>query len=274
MSRATPVITSTATVVPAVGVPTAPALPADVEALLRRLRLPHIRRHAPDVIATAKAQRWEPVEVLRALLTEEAAGRERSALATRRAAAAFPTGKTFAAWQAASSSIPAPTQSALRTLEWVARRENLVVCGPSGTGKTFLLEALGQQAVEAGLKVAWFTLEDLGVLLRRHRADDTVTKAIARVLRADLVVVDDIGLLPVAQDAAEGLYRLVDAAYEKRSVAVSSNLHPAAFDELMPKTLATATVDRLLHHAHICQTTGDSVRLSQALAGHGVSPLT
>jgi len=112
------------------------------------------------------------------------------------------------------------------------------------------------------------------VLLRRHRADDTVTKAIARVLRADLVVVDDIGLLPVAPDAAEGLYRLVDAAYEKRSVAVSSNLHPAAFDELMPKTLATATVDRLLRHAHSCQTTGDSVRLSQALAGHGVRPLT
>ena len=143
----------------------------------------------------------------------------------------------------------------------------------SGTGKTFLLEALGQHAVEAGLKVAWFTLEDLGVLLRRHRADDTVSKAIARVLRADLVMVDDIGLLPVAQDAAEGLYRLVDAAYEKRSVAVSSNLHPAAFDELMPKTLATATVDRLLHHAHVCQTSGESVRLSQALAGAGVIAL-
>ena len=82
------------------------------------------------------------------------------------------------------------------------------------------------------------------------------------------------GCCPVAQDAAEGLYRLVDAAYEKRSVAVSSNLHPAAFDELMPKTLATATVDRLLHHAHVCQTSGDSVRLSQALAGQGVRPLT
>ena len=111
---------------------------------------------------------------------------------------------------------------------------------------------------DKGCKVAWFTLEDLGVLLRRHRADDTVTKAITRILRADLVVVDDIGLLPVAHDAAEGLYRLVDAAYEKRSIALSSNLHPAAFDELMPKTLATATVDRLLHHAHVCQTSGDA----------------
>lgn len=266
--------TTAAVAVPAVGVPAPPPLPGDVEALLRRLRLPHIRTHAPDVVATAKAQRWDPVEVLRVLLGEEVAGRDRSALATRRAAAAFPTGKTFQAWDAAASSIPAPTQQALRTLEWVHRAENLVVCGPSGTGKTFLLEALGQHAVEQGLRVAWFTLEDLGALLRRHRADDSVSKAITRILRAELVVVDDIGLLPVSTDAAEGLYRLVDAAYEKRSIALSSNLHPAAFDELMPKTLATATVDRLLHHAHICQTTGESVRLSQALAGQGVTPLT
>ena len=258
---------------PVAGVPVAPPLPADLEALLRRMRLPYMRTAAPDILATARAQRWDPAEVVKALLVEEVTGRERSALTTRRTAAGFPTGKTFDAWQDTASSIPAPTQQALRTLEWVGRRENLVVCGPSGTGKTFFLEALGQHAVEQGLRVAWFTLEDLGLLLRRHRADDTVSKAIARILRADLVVVDDIGLLPVSHDAAEGLYRLVDAAYEKRSVAISSNLHPAGFDELMPKTLATATVDRLLHHAHVCQTSGDSVRLTQALAGQGVTPL-
>ena len=148
------------------------------------------------------------------------------------------------------------------------------MCGPSGTGKTFLLEALGQHAVEQGLKVAWFTLEDLGILLRRHRADDTVNKAIARILRADLVVVDDVGLLPVGADAAEGLYRLVDAAYERRSVTISSHLHPSGFDELMPETLATATVDRLLHHAHVCQTSGESLRLTQALSGQGASSTT
>jgi DNA replication protein DnaC len=95
---------------------TAPPLPADLEDLLRKLRLPHIRRHAPEVVATAKAQRWEPAEVLKALFAEEVAGRERSALATRRAAAGFPTGKTFDAWQPEISSIPAPTQQALRTL--------------------------------------------------------------------------------------------------------------------------------------------------------------
>ena len=171
--------TTTRTGPPPVGVPTAPPLPEDVHALLRRLRMPHTRAAAPDVLATARSQRWEPVEVLRALFTAEVAGRDRSSLATRRARAAFPTGKTFHAWKPEASSIPAPTQQALRTLEWVHRKENLVVCGPSGTGKTFLLEALGQHAVEQGLRVAWFTLDDLGILLRRHRADDTVTKAIA-----------------------------------------------------------------------------------------------
>jgi DNA replication protein DnaC len=134
--------------------PGAPPLDSELERLLRRMRLPYIRRAAPQILATAKAQRWDPAEVLKALLAEEVAGRDRSALATRRARAAFPTGKTFNAWDPELSSIPAPTQQALRTLEWVHRKENLVVCGPSGTGKTFLLEALGQQAVETGMNVA------------------------------------------------------------------------------------------------------------------------
>ena len=124
---------------------TAAQLPADVETLMRALRLPHARAIAADVLATARAQRWDPTEVIKALLTEEAAGRARSMLASRRKAAGFPTGKTFDAWDPGASSIPLPTQQALQTLEWVQRRENLVVCGPAGTGKTFFLEALGPQ---------------------------------------------------------------------------------------------------------------------------------
>ena len=111
--------------------PSAPPLDTELERLLKRMRLPYIRRAAPELLATAKSQRWDPAEVLKALLAEEVSGRDRSALATRRARAGFPTGKTFAAWDPALSSIPAPTQSALRTLEWVHRRENLVVCGPT-----------------------------------------------------------------------------------------------------------------------------------------------
>ena len=78
----------------------------------------------------------------------------------------------------------------------------------------------------------------------------------------------------MSADAAEALFRVIDAAYEKRSIAISSNIHPSGFDELMPKTIATATVDRLMHHAHILITDGqDSYRLAQATAGKGVKPL-
>jgi DNA replication protein DnaC len=181
--------------------------------------------------------------------------------------------QTFEGWDETISSIPAPTQRALRTLEWVDRAENVVVCGPSGTGKTHFLEALGHQAIDAGHHVSWFSLETLGAIIRRHRADDTTGRAIRRIMRADVIVIDDIGLLPVAAETAEALYRVVDAAYEKRSIALSSNLHPAGFDELMPKTIANATVDRLMHHAHVVLTAGDSIRLTQATAGKGVTPL-
>jgi DNA replication protein DnaC len=85
--------------------------------------------------------------------------------------------------------------------------------------------------------------------------------------------VDDIGLLPAGADEAEALYRLVDAAYEKRSLILTSNLHPARFDTIFPKGLATAAVDRLLHHAHVIVTEGRSHRLTEAVEGRGVAPL-
>src|SRR3546814_2730680 len=90
---------------------TAPALPADLEALMRQLKMPHARALAPELIATAKSQRWEPVEVIKALFVEEVAGRSRSMLTTRRKAAGFPTGKTFQIWDESASSIPIPTRS-------------------------------------------------------------------------------------------------------------------------------------------------------------------
>jgi DNA replication protein DnaC len=88
-------------------------------------------------------------------------------------------------------------------------------------------------------------------------------------------VIDGVGLLPVSADAAEALFRVIDAAYEQRSIAISSNVHPSGFDELMPNSIATATVNRLLHHAHVLITERqDSYRLAQATAGKGVKPLT
>ena len=90
---------------------------------------------------------------------------------------------------------PAPIDEVvdlLRTLEWIHRHENLVVCGPSGTAKTHFCEALGHAAVDAGHKVSWFRLEHLGALVRRHSADDTAAKAIRRIMRALSKAVVDV----------------------------------------------------------------------------------
>jgi DNA replication protein DnaC len=132
----------------------------------------------------------------------------------------------------------------------------------SGTGKSHFIEALGHLAIDKGRTVTWHTLETLAALFRRHRADDSVSKAISKLIRSDLILIDDVGLLPVSPDAAEALFRVVDAAYEKRSIAISSNVHPSGFDELMPKTLATATVERLLHHAHVLATKGTQAHIA------------
>jgi DNA replication protein DnaC len=123
------------------------------------------------------------------------------------------------------------------------------------------VEALAHAAIEADLRVGWFNLETLAAAVGRAKADGSVARTVARICRQDLIVVDDIGMLPVGQDAAEAF-------------AVASNIHPVGFDTIMPKTLATATVDRLLHHAHLVATQGDSHRLQQALAGKGVEALT
>jgi DNA replication protein DnaC len=253
--------------------PTAPAIPDELDRLLRRMRLPYLRKAAPDVLATARAQRWDPAEVLRVLIGEEVVGRDAATRRMRRRTAAFPTGKTLASWRPEESSIPEATQQALTTLEWVGRHENLVVAGPSGTGKSHLVEGLAHAAIEADLRVAWFTLETLTATVGKSKVDGSIARTVARICRCDLIVIDDIGMLPAGQDAAEAFYRVVDAAYERRSVAVTSNIHPSGFDTIMPKTLATATVDRLLHHAHLVLTKGDSHRLAEALAGKGVVPL-
>ena len=245
----------------------APPLPQELTAALTRMRLPYLRAAAPEILATAKAQRWDPGEVLRVLMVEEIRGRDDATRRARRKAAGLPAGKTFESWREQDSSIPPGTQTGLATLEWIHRAENLAVAGPSGTGKTHFVEALAHGAINAGMRVSWFTLETLTAAIGRAVVDGSVARTVQRITRADLVVIDDIGMLPAGQAAGEAFYRVIDAAYERRSVAVTSNLHPSGFDTIMPKTLATAAVDRLLHHAHVVLTEGTSLRLTDATSG-------
>ena len=166
-------------------------LAADVEAGLRRLRLAAIRREAPDVLATAKAQRWAPEELLRVLVDAEITSRDASNTRNRMTTAKFPIDKTLDEFRLNESSIPKASNDYLTTLEWIHRAENLCLVGPAGTGKTHYLIGLGRAAVTAGYKVRYFTAIELVEHLYRAVADNTVGKAIEAVCRNDLIIIDE-----------------------------------------------------------------------------------
>lgn len=249
---------------------TPPPLPADVEAGLRRLRLAAIRHQAPEVLATAKAQRWTPDEVLRVLVEAEIASRDESNTRNRMTAARFPIDKTLDEFHLAESSIPTASHDYLITLEWIHHHENLCLVGPAGTGKTHYLIGLGRAAVTAGHKVRYFTAVELVEHLYRAVADNTVGKAIENVCRNDLIIIDEIGFAPLDHTGCQLLFRLIAAAYERRSVAIGSHSPFNDWGRFLPdQPTAVSLLDRLCHHAHIITTTGDSYRLRHRSTGGG-----
>jgi DNA replication protein DnaC len=148
-----------------------------------------------------------------------------------------------------------------------APSRNLAISGASGTGKSHFVEALAHTAIEADLRVSWFTLETLTATIGKAKADGSVARTVARICGCDLIVVDDIGMLPAGHDAAEAFYRVVDAPYERRSVAVTSNLHSGGFDSIMPKPLATATVDGLRVSSNYCGPSADDDAWGSVMQG-------
>ena len=255
--------------------PTPPALDADLTAGQRRLKLAAMRQLAPELLITAKTQRWTPQEVLRALVEAEIAARDASNERARLKAATFPVVKTIEQFDLAASSIPAPTWAYLTTLEWIRARENLALIGPAGTGKSHTLIALGHAAVIAGHRVKYLTAAELVETLYRALADNTVGKTIETLLRNDLVLVDEIGFAPLDHTGAQLLFRFVAAAYERRSLGIASHHSFEDWGRFLPEhATAVSMLDRLLHHATTVVTTGQSYRMLQARQRTGGEPLT
>jgi DNA replication protein DnaC len=239
-----------------------PTLAADLEAGLRRLRLATIRRESPELLITAKTQRWAPEETLRVLVNLEIEARDRSNTANRMIAARFPVTKTLDEFKLGESSFPQTSYDYLVTLEWITKAENLCLVGPAGTGKTHMLIALGHHAINAGRKVRYFTAVDLIEHLYRAVADNTVGKTIEQLCRNDLLIIDEIGFAPLDHTSTQLLFRIVAAAYERRSLAIGSH-HPfEQWGRFLPdQATGTSLLDRLCHHAQIITTNGDSYRL-------------
>ena len=255
--------------------PTAPVLDPDLTAGLRRLKLAAMRQLAPELLVTAKTQRWSPEEVLRALVEAEIAARDASNERARLKAAAFPVLKTVQEFDLAASSIPAPTWAYLTSLEWVAAKENLALIGPAGTGKSHTLIALGHAAVTAGHRVKYLTAADLIETLYRGLADNTVGKTIESLLRHDLLLVDEVGFAPLDDTGAQLLFRVIAAAYERRSLGIASHFSFEEWGRFLPEhTTAVSMLDRLLHHATTVVTSGQSYRMLQARTRTGGRPTT
>jgi DNA replication protein DnaC len=244
---------------------TAPALPADLTEGLRRLKLATIRQLAPELLLTAKTQRWNPEEFLRTLIEAEIAARDASNARTRMKTAAFPVVKTIDEFDRTISNIATGTLDYLASLEWITARENLCLVGPAGTGKSHLLVALGVAAVHTGHKVRYFTAAELIETLYRALADNSVGRVIDTLLRNDLILIDEVGFAPLDDTGAQLLFRVVAAAYERRALGIASHWPFEAWGRFLPEhTTAVSLLDRLLHHANIVVTDGDSYRMREA----------
>ena len=240
-------------------------LAPDLEVSLRRLKLARVRTLAPEILHTAKTQRWTPEEVLRTLIEAEIAARDEANMQARLRQAHFPVLKTLAEFQLAQSAVPSATFAYLSSLEWVRAAENLCLVGPSGTGKSHLLLALGAAAVAAGQRVRYFSAATLVEALYRGLADNSVGRLIDGLVRHDLLIIDEMGFAPLDPVGTQLLFRLVAAAYERRSLAIASHWPFDQWGHFLPEqATAVALLDRLLHHATVVVTAGESYRMREA----------
>lgn len=210
-------------------------LPEPVEKMLTQLRMPALKTKACAHLAGLTPKRQQDFEdFLADICGAEVASRAKSALDQRRKSAGLPTGVSFDHWDSTRSTIPLQAQQDLRTLAWMKTNYNLVICGPHGTGKSMFVELLASEAITCGKKVKWLTMEHLGDIVAKNPLTVARTKAFNQLAKRDLIIIDDIGLLDITTEQAEGFLRLITATYANTSVATTSNYHPSNFDEIMP----------------------------------------
>jgi DNA replication protein DnaC len=152
----------------------------------------------------------------------------------------------------------------LATLSFIERAENVVLLGPSGVGKTHLAVALGHRAVMAGIKTRFLTAADLMIQLAAAKAQGRLKEYFNRaIIGPRLLIVDELGYLPFGRDEANLFFNVVARRYEHGSMVLTSNLPFTQWADTLAddQTLTAAMLDRLLHHAHIVQISGDSYRL-------------
>lgn len=216
----------------------------------------------------AATKNWSFVEYLERLLDGESRVRSERSRQMLIKLATLPNVKTLDEFDfEAAAGLPRHRIDELAGLAFIERRENVILLGPSGTGKTHLAIALGMRATERGYKIRFITAADLILQLEKARREDRYEQYLRRaILGPRLLILDEIGYLPLAKQQADLFFQVVAKRYEQGSMILTSNLSFGDWEEIFDgnAALTSAMLDRLLHHAHVLQLRGDSYRLRQA----------
>ena len=235
------------------------------------LRIPLRPEQFDAVLARAEREGWSHLEFVRVLIGEQADRRRERGIAHRIREARFREGKTLADfdWQFNAATINRVQIEGLATAEFIGRRQNLVIVGQSGVGKSRIIEAIGQSACVSGYRVRYTTSADVLADLRAALADQTLPRRLREYAHFDLLIIDEFGFDRIergeSRQAASLLYKLIDARSPKRSTALVTNIDFEAWGEYLgDPPLAMAFLDRIVDGAIIVKINGKSYRAHRA----------
>ncbi len=229
---------------------------------LRELRLSGMLYSLEARAALAQEQQLSPVEFLALLIDDEIERRHQRRFLLRQRDAGFESLKTLADFDfAAVPTLDKALVLEMGTCAFITAKENWLLCGPTGVGKSHLATAIGYEAIKRDLRVLSSSTHRLLARLLASRADGSYPRLFAKLGTVDLLILDDFGLRPISAQGAEDLYELIARRYEHGSILLTSNRAPAEWAEVFGDALlASAALDRLTHHARVTVITGESYR--------------
>ena len=233
---------------------------------LKALKLPTMTAECETIAARCARENVDHLGFLLQLCERELIERERRAAQRRLKAARFPTAKTLESFDfAAAPSVNKPRILELMRCAYIEQRENVILIGGSGSGKTHLATALAVEACGRGKRVRFFRVTELATLLLEAREERHLSRLRAQLGKLDLLVLDELGYVPASQVGAELLFDVISRAYERSSVIVTTNLPFEEWKEVLgSERLTGATLDRLTHRCTIVETGPESYRLREA----------